>query len=71
MYSLTKYYPCYGRPFSRDLGEVIKICEADCDTEIVETVWDYAEAMLRLWYGVVGYAGSRLYWETEAMDWEK
>ena len=38
---------------SRDLGEAMKICEVDCDAEIVETVWDYAEAMLGLWYGVV------------------
>ena len=53
------------------LGEAMRICEADYDTEIVETVWDYAEAMLGLWYGVVGYAGSRLYWEMETMDWEK
>ena len=38
---------------SRGLGEAMKICEVDCDTEIVKTVWDYAEAMPRLCYGVV------------------
>ena len=40
-------------PISRELGEAIKIYKIDCDTEIIETVWDYAEAMLRLWYNVV------------------
>ena len=56
---------------SRGLGKAIRICEINCDTKIVETVQDYAEAMLGLWYGVVSYAGSQLYWETKAMDWEK
>ena len=53
MYLLTRYYLCFGCPFSRDLSEAIKICEADCDIEIIKTVWDCAEAMLRLWYGIV------------------
>ena len=38
---------------SRDLGEAMRICKADCDTGIIKTVWDYAEAMLRLWYSIV------------------
>ena len=71
MYLLTGYYLCFGCLFLRDLSEAIKIYEANCDIEIIEIVWDCAEAMLRLWYGVVGYARSRLYWEMEAMDWEK
>ena len=37
----------------RGLGKAIRIYEADCDTKIVKTVWDYAEVMLGLWYGVV------------------
>ena len=41
----------------------MKICKADYNTKIIETVWDYAEAMLRLWYGVVSHARSQLYWE--------
>ena len=53
MYLLTGYYPCFSRLFLRNLSKTIKICEADCDIEIIETVWDCAEAMLRLWYGVV------------------
>jgi len=53
VYLLTRYYPCFGCPFLRDLSEAIKICEADCDIEIIKTVWDCAEAMLRLWYSVI------------------
>jgi len=33
----------------------------DCSTEIIKIVWDYAEAMLGLWYYIVGCAGLRLY----------
>jgi len=32
----------------RDLGKIIKIYKAGCDTKIIETIWDYAEAILRL-----------------------
>ena len=53
MYLLTGYYLYFGCPFLRDLGKAIKICKADCDIKIIETVWDCAEAMLRLWYGIV------------------
>ena len=45
----------------RDLSKIIKIYKAGCNTEIIETVWDYAEAILRLWCGVVGRAGSQLH----------
>ena len=38
---------------SRDLGEAMKIYKTGCDTKIVKSVWDYAEVMLRLWYGIV------------------
>ena len=31
----------------------MKIYEADCDIKIIETVWDYTEAMLRLEYNIV------------------
>ena len=55
----------------RGLGQAIRICEADCDAKIIKIVQDYAEAMLGLWYNVVGYAKSQLYWEMEAMDQEK
>ena len=53
MYLLTGYYLCFGYLFLRDLNEAIKIYKADCDTKIIETVWDYTEAMLRLWYSIV------------------
>ena len=56
---------------SKGLSKAIRMCKANCNTKIVETVWDYAKAMLGLWYSVVGYTRSRLYWEMEAMDWEK
>ena len=49
----------------RDLGKAMRIYKADCDTKIVKIVWDYAEAMLGLWYSVVwDYAGTivRYYW---------
>ena len=62
VYSLTGYYPCFSRPFLRDLGEAIKICEADCDIKIIKTVWDCAEAMLRLWYGVVWDYAETVVW---------
>ena len=48
MYLLTGYYLYFNYLFLRDLGEIIKIYEADCDIKIIETVWDCAEAMLRL-----------------------
>ena len=38
---------------SRGLGEAIRICEANYDVKIIKTVWDYAKAILRLWYGIV------------------
>ena len=37
----------------RDLGKAMRIYETDCDTKIIEIVWDYVGAMLRLWYGIV------------------
>ena len=43
----------------------MRIYKADCDTKIIKTVWDYTEAMLGLWYGVVwDYAETviRCYW---------
>ena len=38
---------------SKGLGKAMRICEADCDIKIVKTVWDYAEAILGLWYNIV------------------
>ena len=48
VYLLMGYYLCFSCLFLRDLGEIIKICKANCDIEIIETVWDCVEAMLRL-----------------------
>ena len=31
----------------------MRIYKADCDAKIVKTVWDYAKAILGLWYGIV------------------
>ena len=45
----------------KDLGKIIKICEADCGTKIIKIVWDYAEAILGLWYCIVSRAKLRLY----------
>ena len=43
----------------RGLGEAIRICKVDYDINIVEIVWDYAEAMLGLWYSIIwDYAGT-------------
>jgi len=59
---------------SRGLGRAIEICRADCDTEIIETVWDYAGTVLRLCWDcdtVLSAPGRDYAGKTGTMDWEK
>ena len=44
------------------MGEAIKIYKTNYDIKIVEIIWDYAKAMLRVWYGVIWDYAETMVW---------